>query len=422
MGKFLINGNRELSGEVKISGNKNAALAAIAATLLTDEEVILDNVPNIADVLTMFELIEALGSTVIQISHNKFKIKSNFVYKELDKQLVAKIRGSVLLLAPLLVKFNKAEMAPPGGDGIGLRRLDAHFGGFEDLGVKSEIIDNGNVFIEGKLKSGVIYLEEASVTATENMIMATCTTMGESIIYNAACEPHIQDLCNMLNSMGAKIQGIGSNKLTIQGVEKLSGTCFTIGADFMEIGSFIALAVATNSELTLYNVKNTDMRPIINGFKKLGVKVELTEDFIIVRKNQDRKIPKFNHTPKLDDGPWPCFPADLMPIMCVLATQLTGTILIHEKMFESRMFFLDYIIKMGADIILCDPHRAIINGPAKLKISNVKSPDIRAGISLVIAALCVEGTTIIENIGQIERGYEDILFKLTNIGANIIRC
>ena len=421
MGKLIINGNHELSGEVKISGNKNSALAVIAATLLTNEEVILNNVPHIADVLTMFELIEQLGSTVIQISHNSFKIKSNFAYNNLKKDNVSKIRGSVLLLAPMLVREQKVEMAPPGGDVIGLRRLDTHIGGFKSLGIDTQLKDNGNILLKGKLTSGNVYLEEASVTATENMIMAAVLCEGESFIYNAACEPHVQDLCLMLNSMGAKIEGIGSNKLTIVGVEKLGGTSFSISPDYMEIGSFIALAVATNSELTLYNVKGLDMNPILNGFNKFGIKVEQTDELIIIRKDQDRKIPKVNFTPKLDDAPWPGFPSDLIPIMCVLATQLEGPVLIHEKMFETRMFFIDNLIKMGADIILCDPHRVVINGISKLKPSNVTSPDIRAGISLLIAALCVDGNTTIDNIGQIERGYEDFLFKLTDIGANIIR-
>lgn len=425
MDSYKIIGKKRVQGEIFISGNKNAALPLIAASLLTDEEIILKNVPNIADVDTMLSLIELLGSSVKRISNNVIKIKSGKRFNKLTDKRVEKIRGSILFLGPLLSFFNEVELSPPGGDIIGLRRLDSHFSGFNALGANCKIGDNGNLYISrDKLNCADIFLEEASVTATENILMAASLLENTTIIRNAACEPHIQDLCNMLTLMGCKVDGIGSNLIKIKGKKHLNGCIYTLSSDYMEVGSFIGLAAATKGELILHNVDYQAIRVIEPGFNKLGIEIiKLGNNDILVPSKQSRIIKKTYDLKinKIDDAPWPGFPADLLSILTVTATQMSGTILLHEKMFESRMFFVDWLIRMGADIILCDPHRVIINGPSQLNKAKVSSPDVRAGMALVIALACCEGESIINNIHQIERGYENLVGKLKSIGVNIIK-
>lgn len=425
MDSYKIIGKKRVQGEIFISGNKNAALPLIAASLLTDEEIILKNVPNISDVNNMLILIELLGSSVKKISNNVIKIKSGKRVNKLTDKRVEKIRGSILFLGPLLSFFNEVELSPPGGDIIGLRRLDSHFSGFNALGASCKIGENGNLYISrDNLNSADIFLEEASVTATENIIMAASLIENTTIIRNAACEPHIQDLCNMLTLMGCRVDGIGSNLLKIQGKKHLSGCSYTLSSDYMEVGSFIGLAAATKGELVLHNVDYQAIRVIEPGFNKLGIEIiKLGNNDILIPSKQSRIIKKSYDLKinKIDDAPWPGFPADLLSILTVTATQMSGTILLHEKMFESRMFFVDWLIRMGADIILCDPHRVIINGPSKLNKAKVSSPDVRAGMALVIALACCEGESIINNIHQIERGYENLVGKLKSIGVDITK-
>lgn len=421
--EYIVNGGFSLNGEVEISGNKNAALPCLAATLLTDDEIILKNIPDIKDVRVMINLLETIGSTVKRIDKNTYSFKSNIQNTKLIDDKVSAVRGSILFAGPLVARRDDVYLSPPGGDVIGLRRLDTHFLALETLGVTCAVTKEDNIHFSkrDKLKNSFIHLDEQSVTATENIIMAASLTIGETIIYNAACEPHVQDLCNLLKKMGAEISGIGSNKITIIGKEKLKGADFSISSDYMEAGSFIGLAAATNGEILLKNVDTSNLRPLVLGFEKLGISFEIRKDSIFIKKNQKRKIAKTYSgvTPKLDDAPWPGFPADLLSIMCVVACQMEGSILIHEKMFESRMFFIDNLIRMGADIILCDPHRALIQGPTRLKAAMVTSPDVRAGMALVIAALCANGETRIKNIEQIERGYEGLYEKLLSLGAKI---
>lgn len=425
MSEYIITGGRSFNGRVRISGNKNAALPCLAASLLTDEQITLENVPMIQDVSVMIKLLQELGSQVTGFGNGRFHIKSDICFNGLSSSLVDSVRGSILLAGPLLARGIKVVIPPPGGDVIGLRRLDSHFTGFSALGVRCSVLDNGDLELTPppRLKASDIFLDEASVTATENCIMAASLADGVSTIYNAACEPHIQNLCRMLMKMGCRIDGIGSNYLTVHGMASLSSCVHTISFDYMECGSFIGLAASTGSQLTLTGVDISQLKPIEKGFSKLGISFEKRENEIFVPADQDRVIAR-NYTgvtEKLDDAPWPGFPADLLSIMCVTATQMEGSILIHEKMFESRMFFIDYLIRMGADIILCDPHRAVVRGRTRLKGREVISPDVRAGMALVVAALCADGQSVIKNIEQIERGYEQLLDKLAFIGAEIKR-
>ncbi len=425
MSYYSINGGLSLSGKVRISGNKNAALPCIVATLLTDESCLLKNIPYIQDVKVMFKILSDIGSAVSFLGDGQYAVKSNIKAIEFNSSLIDSVRGSILFAGPLLARGYSIELPPPGGDVIGLRRLDSHFLGFTSLGVKCEVMNNGYLkMVPPKRLIGTdIILDEASVTATENIVMAAVLAEGKTTLYNAACEPHIQSLCNMLNKMGAKISGIGSNFITIEGVESLKGVSHELTFDYMEAGSYIGLAACTNSEFTLTNIDTSNMFPLQRGFEKLGITFELKQDSIYIPKEQSKVINKtyLGVIDKLDDGPWPCFPADLLSIMVVVATQMKGQLLIHEKMFESRMYFIDNLIKMGADIILCDPHRALINGPKALHSASVVSPDIRAGMSLIIAALATKGNTVISNIEQVERGYDCILDKLLKIGADITR-
>ena len=425
MKQYHITGGRKISGTIKCSGNKNAALPCIAAALLTDEPVVLRNIPKIEDTEVMFEVYKSLGGTVEQISGHGFRLHTkNINSSEIPQNFAALIRASILFAGPLLARCAQVVLPPPGGDVIGRRRLDTHFLALSELGAQVDTQTRDSfVFRTGKsgLCGADIFLDEASVTATENAVMAAVLAKGDTILTNAASEPHVQDLCGMLVSMGAQISGIGSNILRITGAEKLHGADFRIGADYMEAGSFIALAAVTGGGLTIDGILAKDMRPAKNAFGKLGVAWEHDGSFLHVPPGQTLRV---NHDlggmiPKIDDAPWPGFPPDLTSIATVTATQVDGTVLIHEKMFESRMFFVDMLIGMGARIVLCDPHRAVVSGPAKLQASELTSPDVRAGMAMVIAAMCANGTSHIKNVYQIERGYENLVERLRELGADI---
>ncbi len=423
MSKYIIDGSFPINGEITASGNKNAALPCIAACLLTDEEILLGNLPDIEDVRVMLEILADLGADVKEDAHGRYRVKTQNISKsEIPPEKARSIRASILFAGPLLARTGKVILPPPGGDVIGRRRLDTHFMAFTELGARVEI-DGVFKLVANKLVGEDIFLDEASVTATENAIMAAVMAKGKSIIRNAASEPHVQDLCNMLNAMGADITGIGSNVLYIEGVRKLHGAQFDIGSDFMEVGSFIGLAAVTRGELTIKKAAPEHLRMTKLGFAKMGIHWETDGSDIHIPKGLDLKVvPDMGGMiPKIDDAPWPGFPADLTSIMTVVATQVDGTILIHEKMFESRMFFVDKLIGMGARIILCDPHRAVVSGPSRLKASYLVSPDVRAGMAMVIAALCAEGQSVIGNVYQIERGYEKLCKRLKSLGARIQR-
>lgn len=420
-GQYIIEGGFPISGTITASGNKNAALPCIAAALLTSEKVTLHNIPDIEDTGVMFEVLSSLGAKVENTAPHTWTVEaanvtSSFVPQELSK----KLRGSILFAGPLLARTGKAEMLPPGGDVIGRRRLDTHFLALTELGARIKI--NGKfIFSANKLVGADIFLDEMSVTATENAVMAAVLAEGATTISNAASEPHVQDLCNMLIRMGAIITGVGSNVLRIVGVEKLSGCDFTIGSDYMEIGSFIGLAAATKGSIRINGINPRDMRPLRISFAKLGIRWDIEDNTLIVPQVQELKVNKDfgSATPKIDDSPWPGFPPDLTSIMTVVATQVNGTVLIFEKMFESRMFFVDKLINMGACITLCDPHRAVVSGPSVLRGDNLVSPDVRAGMAMVIAAMIAHGESRISNVYQIERGYEHLVERLQSLGAHI---
>lgn len=421
MYEYVIEGGFPIKGTITANGNKNAALPCLSATLLTAEPVILHNIPAIEDTGVMIKILEALGAKVEKLNKNSWKITNeNVVTSELPSDLTKKVRGSIVFAGPLLARTGKCDMMPPGGDVIGRRRVDTHFLALEQLGAKISV--NGHFsFSTNKLVGADIFLDEASVTATENAIMAAVLAENETIIQNAASEPHIQDLCRMLNSMGAKISGIGSNVVRIEGVKKLHGTEYTIGPDYIEIGSYIGMAAATKGQITIKGIKPEEIRPLKYSFSKLGISWRIEGDELTVPIAQDLKVNTDlgNMTPKIDDMPWPGFPADLTSIMTVVATQVDGTVLIHEKMFESRMFFVDKLISMGAKITLCDPHRAVVSGPSMLHGDHLVSPDIRAGMAMVIAAMAAHGESRISNVYQIERGYEDLVGRLQKLGAHI---
>jgi UDP-N-acetylglucosamine 1-carboxyvinyltransferase len=422
--QYRIEGSRPIRGTIRASGNKNAALPCIAAALLTDEPVILKNVPEIEDAKVMLDVYRALGGEVERLSANSYRLVTrNIASSEIPREHAKKIRASILFAGPLLARAGLAVLPPPGGDVIGRRRLDTHFLALTELGAKA---DAGEAFTftapAGGLAGADVFLDEASVTATENGVMAAALARGETVFTNAASEPHVQDLCRMLVSMGADITGIGSNILTIRGVKRLSGCEFTIGADFLEAGSFIGLAAATRGEIIIEGVEQRDMRPAKIGFGKLGITWEHEGRTLRVPPRQALRVnPDFGGViPQIDDAPWPGFPPDLMSIITVAATQVDGTVLVHEKMFESRMFFVDKLIGMGAKIVLCDPHRAVISGPAELTGSlELPSPDVRAGMALVIAAMAARGKSVIRNVYQIERGYENLVERLSSLGAAI---
>jgi UDP-N-acetylglucosamine 1-carboxyvinyltransferase len=423
MSEYLIEGGFPISGTIRASGNKNAALPCLAAALLTDEPVVLRNIPDIEDVQVMLEVYSSLGGVVEVPEPNVYRLRlGNIKSPEIPPEQARKIRASILFAGPLLARTGKAILPPPGGDVIGRRRLDTHFLALTELGAK--VRSNGAfIFTARQLKGVDIFLDEASVTGTENAVMAAVLARGQTILTNAAGEPHVQDLCRMLVSMGAQIEGIGSNILTITGVKKLSGCDFEIGADFMEVGSFIGLAAATGGDLHIEGAKPQDLRPAKTAFSKLGITWAHEGTTIHVPKNQLMEVncDLGGMIPKIDDAPWPGFPPDLTSIVTVVATQVKGTVLIHEKMFESRMFFVDKLIGMGARIVLCDPHRAVVTGPSKLAGSELHSPDVRAGMAMIIAAMCAEGKSVIRNVYQIERGYENLVDRLSSLGGRIVR-
>ena len=423
MDKFIIEGGHPLQGEVEPSGNKNAALPILAACLLTDEKVILNNVPNIQDVQTMRRLLQSFGVKINCIDEHRWEIQaSDLRPADLDPEISSKIRASILLAGPMVARLGSIKLPPPGGDIIGRRRVDTHIIALEALGAKGKY-NRFFSFESSGLKGADILLDEASVTATENAAMASVTAKGKTIIRNAASEPHVQDLCHFLNTLGAKISNIGSNMLMIDGVSKLHGGEYTIGPDYLEVVSFVGAAVVTKGEIRIRNagIESLEMVRII--MKRLGVQWEIDGQDIIVPSNQSLVIePDLGEAiPQVSVAPWPAFPTDLMSIAIVVATQSKGTVLFHDWMYPSRMFFTDKLVGMGAQIVLCDPHRCIVQGPSQLYGEKMESPDIRAGMALLLAALSAEGKSVIRNIAQIERGYEKIDQKLVNLGAKITR-
>jgi UDP-N-acetylglucosamine 1-carboxyvinyltransferase len=423
MDEYIIEGGFPIKGTIKASGNKNAALPCIAAALLTSDTVILNNIPDIEDTGVMLSVLTALGASVEKKGDNSWKIRAETIMRhDIPRDLSTKIRASILFAGPLLARSGKVTLPPPGGDVIGRRRLDTHFLALTELGARVEI-DGAFSFSANKLVGADIFLDETSVTATENAVMAAVLAEGVTCITNAASEPHVQDLCNMLTAMGAHISGTGSNILTIEGVSALHGCEFSIGPDYMEIGSFIGLAAATRGSITITGVEPRDMRPIRLAFGKLGIRWIIEGNTLTVPVGQDMQVNSDlgGMIPKIDDAPWPGFPPDLTSIMTVVATQVDGTVLIHEKMFESRMFFVDKLIGMGARITLCDPHRAVVSGPCTLHGSELVSPDVRAGMAMIIAAMAASGESTIRNVYQIERGYEHLIDRLRSIGARIER-
>jgi UDP-N-acetylglucosamine 1-carboxyvinyltransferase len=424
MEKFIINGKVPLSGELTPSGNKNAALPLLSACLLTSEPVILHNVPDIRDIQTMLSLLSSLNVKIEKVGENSFKFDSSDIRPaDLDPGLCRKIRASILLAGPLIARVGELYLPPPGGDVIGRRRVDTHILAFSRLGVRTEYVDNQFYFKVKNLKGATILLDEASVTATENAIMACVLAHGKSVIRNAASEPHIQELCEFLNVLGAKIENIGSNTLHITGVESLHGGEFTIGPDYLEVVSYIGAAAVTHGSIRIRNagVKHLDMIELI--MRRLGVHWNTEGDDILVPADQPLAIePDLgNAIPEISVMPWPAFPTDLMSIAIVIATQSQGSILFHDWMYPSRMFFTDKLVSMGAHIVLCDPHRCIVMGPTALSGEQLESPDIRAGMALVLAALSAEGKSVIRNVSQIDRGYQQVDQKLQALGADIVR-
>jgi UDP-N-acetylglucosamine 1-carboxyvinyltransferase len=420
---FLIEGGRPLSGHVIAAGNKNGALPILAACLLTAEPVTLSNVPRIRDVETMIELIAMLGVDIEWTGANDVRVEAAQIDTvELDDELARRIRTSLLLAGPLLARERRVVVPPPGGDVIGRRRIDTHIHALAQLGAEVRIGRRYVMETDG-LRGGSILLDEASVTATENTVMAAVAAPGETVLYNAACEPHVQDLCRFLGRLGARIEGIGTNRLRITGVERLTGGEWRIAPDHIEVASFIGLAAVTGGELTIDETRVDDLDPILPAFRKLGVRIETRGQSVRIPADQQLVVEDDlgGQIPKIEDGPWPLFPADLTSIALTMATQARGIVLIFEKMFESRLFFVDKLVNMGARIILCDPHRAIVSGPARLYGQRMESPDIRAGWALLIASLCAEGESTIGNIGQIVRGYERIEERLRALGARIER-
>ena len=420
---FSVTGGRALKGTIRPAGNKNAALPILAATLLADGPCAIDNVPHIRDVETMLALLEHLGAEVQWTGANRVAVNTARAEpRELDPELCARIRASILLAGPMLARFGRVSLPPPGGDVIGRRRVDTHFLALERLG--ADVTVGAAYRLEGKHLVGAdIFLDEPSVTATENALMAAVAARGTTTLRNAACEPHVQDLARFLGVLGARITGIGTNTLIIEGGAPLTAAPFTIGPDHIEVGSFIGLAAVTNGAITIDGVRGDDLRAILFGFERVGVRPRLDGAQLIVDAGQERRIrPDLGgHVPKLEDGPWPAFPADLMSIAIVVASQCDGLLLVFEKLFESRLFFVDKLIGMGARIVLCDPHRAVIAGPSALRGGVVESPDIRAGMAMLLAALAAQGDSLIHNIGQIERGYERIDERLRALGAHIER-
>jgi UDP-N-acetylglucosamine 1-carboxyvinyltransferase len=420
---FVIEGGKPLHGRIRTAGNKNGALPILAATLLADEPVTLRNVPRIRDVETMIDLLQSVGADAEWTATNEVAIDPTALSShEVDAGLAERIRASFLLAAPLLARLGRATVPPPGGDVIGRRRLDPHIHALERLGATIEINSNYEMRTDG-LRAQDIFLDEASVMATENAVTAAVLAPGETTIGNAACEPHVQDLCRFLVSLGAEIEGIGSNVLRIRGVSGLRGGEWSIGPEHIEVGSFAGLAAVTGSDLTIEGVEPRDLSAIMLALSRLGVRVEIGEDSLRVPPDQELEIQNDlgDQIPKIEDGPWPAFPADLTSIAVAVATQARGAVLIFEKMFENRLFFVDKLVSMGAKIIVCDPHRVVVTGPSRLYGQRLTSPDIRAGMAMLIAALCAEGRSTIGNVGEIDRGYERIDERLRTLGAEIER-
>ncbi|MEI6892076.1 MAG: UDP-N-acetylglucosamine 1-carboxyvinyltransferase [Pontiella sp.] len=423
MAKFIINGGNPISGIFEPRGNKNAVLPMLASCVLTDQPVILHNVPLIKDVKVMLELLESIGVSVSLEDHTLTLCAKGLRTTELSATLCAKVRTSILLAGPLTARHGSATIYPPGGDVIGRRRLDTHFYGLRSLGADITT-HSAYQFKAERLSAWQMVFDEASVTATENVLMAATLAQGTSTIYNAACEPHVQDLAHLLNQMGADISGIGTNMLTINGVETLQGAEYTVQPDYIEVGSYITAAVVTGGHLTIPNAGEPQTLQVMQrAFSKLGVDWTRKGRDLIVPQQLERSIrPDEGHaTPKIEDGIWPAFPSDLMSVCIVLATQTRGTALFFEKMFESRMYFVDHLMAMGANIIQCDPHRVVVIGPTQLRSSTLTSPDIRAGMAMLIAACCAEGQSVINNAQVIDRGYEAIESRLTALGADITR-
>lgn len=426
MDKFIIHGGVPLQGEVTPSGNKNAALPLLAACILSTEPVILHNLPEINDVRTMRELLVSIGVEVTHLGDHSWQFNANNIQSSnLNTELCSKIRASVLLAGPVIARTGELKLPPPGGDVIGRRRLDTHILALKALGVSISYNKAEKIFefSASKLHGSEILLDEASVTATENAVMAAVTAEGKTIIRNAASEPHVQDLCHLLNILGAKISQIGSNTLHIEGVNKLGGGEYTVGPDYLEVVSFIGAAVVTGGEITIKNAGPEYLSMIEQVFRRLGVEWQVQGKDIFVPSEQARLIqPDFRGAiTQISVMPWPSFPSDLMSIAIVVATQSKGNVLFHDWMYEGRMYFTDKLTSMGAQIVLCDPHRCIVNGPSDMLSGSVDSPDIRAGLALVLAALAADGESIIRNVAQIDRGYERIDEKLRSLGANIIR-
>jgi UDP-N-acetylglucosamine 1-carboxyvinyltransferase len=427
MAKFVIKGARPIAGIHRATGNKNAALPMLAATLLTTEPVTLTNLPLIADVLTMIEIIHALGANVDldKKNHSVTICAKNIRTTHLDRKLCGKVRGSILFAGPLLGRYGSVKLYPPGGDVIGRRRIDTHLFGLKKLGASIATQTSYRFKAAKGLTGQYMLLDEASVTATENIIMAAVLAKGTTTIYNTACEPHVQDLCRMINAMGGQIKGIGTNLLTIDGVESLTGTTQRIGSDYIDAGSYLAAALVTGGEMTIDDVEASDFEVLTSPFRRFGVKwsIDAKNKRLYVPADQKLKTTyDFGDAiPKIEDGPWPMFPSDLMSILIVLATQTRGTVLFFEKMFESRMYFVDHLVGMGARLVQCDPHRLVVTGPTTLHGTSVSSPDIRAGMALLIAALCAKGETHILNANSIDRGYETVESELCRLGADIQR-
>jgi UDP-N-acetylglucosamine 1-carboxyvinyltransferase len=420
---FFIEGARPLNGRIRAAGNKNGALPILAACLLTDGEVLLHNVPRILDVQTMLDLLADLGVEVEWLGDNDLRVQAvNVTKTELDEELCSRIRASVLLAGPLLARFGSAIVPPPGGDVIGRRRVDTHLHAFQKLGAEIEA-NRRFTMRTGGLVGTSVFLDEASVTGTENAVMAATLARGETILDNAASEPHVQDLCRFLVELGAEIDGIGTNRLRVTGAEALHDAEHTIAPDHIEVASFIGLGAITEGEIVIENCRPEDLVAITPVFRRLGIRMVFEGTSIRVPDGQDLLIEDDvgGHIPKIDDGPWPAFPADLTSIAVAVATQARGTVMIFEKMFENRLFFVDKLVNLGARIILCDPHRVVVTGPARLYGERMSSPDIRAGMAMLLAALCAEGTSTIGNVREIDRGYERIDERLRALGARIER-
>lgn len=422
MARFDIQGGQRLTGRFKPVGNKNAVLPMLAACVLTDEPVILRNIPVINDVVTTLKLLDELGVQVDHRGHTVTLCARGLRKHRLREDLCRKVRSSILFAGPLAARHGRATVFPPGGDMIGRRPLDTHFDGLRKLGIHMQG-RNAYVFRRKSLKGADILLDEASVTATENILMAAVLAEGMTTLFNAACEPHVQDLCHMLNRMGARIRGIGTNHLTIQGVERLHGVRHRVSPDYIEAASFMAACLLTGGELDVVGMDEQHLAVIGRVFQRLGAKWTLADGVLHLPGDQKLRVrnPHGAPVPKIEDGPWPSFPSDLMSIAIVMAAHARGTVLFFEKMFESRMYFVDRLIDMGARIVQCDPHRVIVSGPAQLSGSHLSSPDIRAGMALLLAALCAKGESTIHNADSIDRGYETIERRLRSLGAVIIR-